>query len=127
MIRVYGVKERLGPIKARLSDIINECMVEALEFPPNKRAQRFFLMAADDFFYPEGRSPAYTVIEIHMMAGRSPEARKKLIHLLFERIEAGLGIGPVDVEVSITEGPACNFGFRGMTGDEAALDYRIDV
>ena len=26
-----------------------------------------------------------------------------------------------------SESPACNWGFRGMTGDEASLDYKIDV
>ena len=127
MIKIYGIQERLDPIKAKLSDVINQCMVDALSFPENKRAHRFFPMAKDDFYSPEGRSDAYTVIEITMMEGRSVEARKKLIHLLFERIEAELGIGPVDVEITIFESPACNFGFRGVTGDEAKLDYRVNV
>ncbi|MDP6037127.1 MAG: tautomerase family protein [Candidatus Latescibacteria bacterium] len=127
MIKIYGIQEQLDPIKAKLSDVINQCMVDALSFPENKRAHRFFPMAKDDFYSPEGRSDAYTVIEITMMEGRSVEARKKLIHLLFERIEAELGIGPVDVEITIFESPACNFGFRGVTGDEAKLDYRVNV
>ncbi len=84
-------------------------------------------MNAEDFYYPEGRSDAYTVIEISMMEGRSVEAKKRLIHLLFERIESGLDIAPVDVEVTISEAPACNWGFRGITGDEAQLDYKVDV
>ena len=127
MIRIYGIREKLDPIKAALSDIINECMVEALAFPEDKRAHRFFPMAAEDYYYPDGRTDAYLVIEVNMMAGRSEEARKKLIHLLFERIERKLEISPVDVEVMIFENPACNFGFRGMTGDEATLNYKIDV
>ena len=127
MIKIYGIKEQLNPIKAKFSDVINLCMVEALSFPENKRAHRFFPMAKEDFYFPEGRSDAYIVIEIAMMVGRSVEARKRLIHLLFERIEAELGIGPVDVEIIIFESPACNFGFRGMTGDEAQLDYKINV
>lgn len=127
MIRVYGIAEKLNPIKARLSDVINGCMVDALAFPENKRAHRFFPMAKEDFYYPEGRSNAYTVIEISMMAGRSEEARKRLIHLLFERIERDIGIPPNDVEITILESPPCNWGFRGMTGDEAKLNYRVDV
>jgi hypothetical protein len=35
MIRIYGLRENLDPIKGRLSDLINGCMVEALKFPPN--------------------------------------------------------------------------------------------
>ncbi len=127
MIRIYGIREKLDPIKAELSDVINECMVEALSYPENKRAHRFFPMDAKDYYYPEGRTDAYLVIEVNMMAGRSDQAKKKLIHLLFERIEKKLGVAPNDVEIMVMESPACNFGFRGMTGDEANLDYKIDV
>jgi phenylpyruvate tautomerase PptA (4-oxalocrotonate tautomerase family) len=127
MIRIYGIREQLNPIKAQLSDVINQCMVEALEYPENKRAHRFFPMDSEDFYTPEGRSDAYTVIEISMMSGRSVEARKQLIHLLFKRIESNLGISPIDVEITLFECPPENWGFRGMTGDEAKLDYRIDV
>ncbi len=127
MIRIYGIRENLDPLKAQLSDIINSCMVDALAFPEDKRAHRFFPMDAEDFYFPSGRTDAYLVIEVSMMAGRSEAARKKLIQLLFERIEKQAGIGPVDVEIMIFESPACNFGFRGMTGDEAVLNYKIDV
>lgn len=119
MIRIYGIKEKLNPIKAKLSDVINQCMVDALSFPDNKRAHRFISMSSEDFYYPEGRSDAYTVVEISMMEGRSVEAKKELIHLLFQRIESELGILPVDVEITITE--------RGVTGDEAKLNYKVNV
>lgn len=127
MIRVYGLRNHLDPIKAKLSDVINECMVDALSFPDDKRAHRFIPMDREDFFYPDGRTDAYTVIEISLMEGRSAEARKKLIRLLFDRMEEELGIAPVDVEITIFETPAVNWGFRGMSGDEAALNYRVDV
>ena len=127
MIRIYGLAERLNPVKRQLSDVINQCMVDALAFPSNKRAHRFFPMQREDFYFPEGRSDAYTVIEIAMMKGRSGEAKKNLIRLLFERMENVAGIAPVDVEISITDIPPAQWGFRGITGDEAALDYRIDV
>lgn len=127
MIRIYGIKESLNPLKAKLSDAINQSMVEALKFPENKRAHRFFPMDKEDYYYPESRSDSYIVIEIHMMEGRSEEARKLLIHTLFSKIEKYAGISPVDVEIMITEMPGCNFGFRGMTGDEAVLDYKVKV
>ncbi|MEW6750961.1 MAG: tautomerase family protein [Candidatus Latescibacterota bacterium] len=91
------------------------------------RAHRFFPMDRQDFWYAAGRSEAYTVIEIALMQGRSTEARKRLIHLLFERLESELGISPMDVEITITETPPGNWGFRGTTGDEAGLSYRLDV
>jgi phenylpyruvate tautomerase PptA (4-oxalocrotonate tautomerase family) len=127
MIHIYGIKERLNPIKARLSDIITQCMADALSFPENKRTHRFFPMEKEDFLYPDGRSDAYTVIEISMMEGRSVKAKTALIHLLFERIESVLGVLPVDIEITIFESPSCNWGFRGLTGDEAKLNYKVDV
>ena len=127
MIRIYGIKENLNPIKARLSDIINQCMVDALSFPDNKRAHRFIPLDSEDYYYPEGRTESYTVIEISLMSGRSVEAKKSLIHMLFKRIESNLGITPVDVEITISESPACNWGFRGITGDEAKLNYSVNV
>ena len=127
MIRVYGINEKLNPIKAKLSDVINQCMVDALSFPDNKRAHRFIPMKKEDYFYPDGRTEAYTVIEISMMEGRSIEAKKTLIHLLFERIESEIGVTPADVEITISESPACNWGFRGITGDEAKLNYKVNV
>lgn len=127
MIRIYGIEAQLNPIRAKLSDVINQSMAEALSFPANKRAHRFFPLNTADFYYPEGRTDAYTVIEITMMAGRSDQARKGLIKLLFERIESELAISPVDVEITIFEVPACNWGFRGMTGDEADLNYNVNV
>ncbi|MCG7981361.1 MAG: tautomerase family protein [Candidatus Thiodiazotropha lotti] len=127
MIRIYGIRENLDPIKSKLSDVINQCMVDILLFPENKRAHRFIPMEKEDYFYPEGRTDAYTVIEISMMEGRSVEAKKSLIHLLFERIDSLVGISPIDVEITISESPACNWGFRGITGDEAKLNYKVNV
>lgn len=127
MIRIYGIRSKLNRIRSKLSDVINQCMVDALSFPDNKRAHRFIPMERENYYYPEGRTDAYTVIEISIMEGRSVEAKKNLIHLLFERIESEIGIEPVDVEITISESPACNWGFRGITGDEAKLNYKVSV
>jgi len=126
MIRIYGIKEQLNPIKAKLSDQINLAMVEALQYPSDKRAHRFFPMDSEDFYSPDGRSPAYIVIEINLIEGRTVEAKKKLIHLLFKKAQE-IGIEPIDLEITLTEQPAHNWGFRGVTGDEAQLNYKIEV
>jgi hypothetical protein len=55
-IKIYGIAEHLNPIKARLSDVIHACVVEALQFPPDKRAHRFFPLDPSDFYYPDGRT-----------------------------------------------------------------------
>jgi phenylpyruvate tautomerase PptA (4-oxalocrotonate tautomerase family) len=126
-IKVYGLREKLNPIKAQLSSVIHACVVDALQLPEDKRAHRFFPLAHDDFFLPGGRTDAYTIIEIAMIAGRSVETKKKLILLLFERIASSLGISPIDLEVAISEAPKCNWGFRGKTGDEVELTYSVEV
>ena len=128
MIVIYGIKEHLNPVEARLSDVIHGCMRSILGMPEDKRAHRFIPLNAEDFFYPGGRSPAYTVIEINMMQGRTPDTQKALIKELFGRLESEIGISPVDVEVTIKEQPAHCWGFRGMTGDEARdLKYLVNV
>jgi phenylpyruvate tautomerase PptA (4-oxalocrotonate tautomerase family) len=127
LIVVYGIRERLAPIRQRLSDAIHECMKQVLGMPEDKRAHRFIGLASEDFFFPGGRSDAYTVIEINMMQGRAEATKKALIRKLFAVLEADVGLSPVDVEITIHEQPPHCWGFRGMTGDEAKLNYRIDV
>lgn len=126
-IKIYGIKEHLGPIRGRLSETIHQCVVEALKFPLDKRAHRFFLMDKEDMLYPAGRTDAYTIIEITMIEGRTVETKKKLIRLLFDRIRDEVGISHQDVEICIQESPASNWGFRGKTGDEVSLNYKIEV
>ena len=128
MIVIYGIKEHLNPIKAQLSDVIHGCIQSVLGLPEDKRAQRFIPLDADDFYYPAGRSAAYTVIEINMMQGRTVASQKALINALFQQIELQVGILPIDIEITIKEQPAHCWGFRGMTGDEARdLKYNVNV
>ncbi|MFT0139553.1 tautomerase family protein [Alcanivoracaceae bacterium MT1] len=128
MIVVYGIKERLNPIKSQLSDVIHDCMQSVLGMPEDKRAHRFVPLERDDFYYPGGRSDAYTVIEINMMAGRKPETQKALIKAIFRELESQLSLPPVDVEITLKEQQPYQWGFRGMTGDEAKdLKYNVNV
>lgn len=126
-IKIYGLRETLTPIKARLSDVIHACVVEALKFPPDKRAHRFIPLEREDFYTPAGRTDQYIIIEIMMIEGRTVETKKQLIRLLFERINGELGISLQDIEIAIMEAPKHNWGFRGKTGDEVEINYKIEV
>ncbi len=126
-IKIYGLAVHLNSVKAQLSDVIHACVVEALQYPADKRAHRFFPLDPMNFFAPSGRTEKYTILEISMMEGRSVEAKKKLIRLLFDRVNTELGITPQDLEMTIFETPKHNWGFRGLHGDEAQLDYKIEV
>lgn len=128
MIVVYGIKEQLNPIKAKLSDVMHGCMQSVLGMPEDKRAHRFIPLDKEDFYYPGGRSDAYTVIEINMMSGRKPDTQKALIKALFKELEAQLSLSPIDVEITIKEQAPYQWGFRGITGDEVNdLKYKVNV
>ncbi|WP_444912531.1 tautomerase family protein [Microbulbifer sp. PAAF003] len=128
MIVVYGIKENLNPIKAKLSNVIHGCMRSVLGMPEDKRAHRFVPLEKEDFYYPGGRTDAYTVIEINMMAGRKPETQRSLIKPLFQGLESQLSLAPADVEITIKEQAPYQWGFRGITGDEANdLKYKVNV
>ncbi|MDD1428462.1 tautomerase family protein [Dolichospermum sp. ST_sed9] len=125
-VKIYGIKDYLNPIKQQLSDAIHSCVVEALQYPLDKRFHRFFPLDKSDFYYSSERSSRYTIIEFSMLEGRSVEAKKKLIRLLFERLQP-LGISSQDLEITIFETPKHNWGFRGLPGDEHELNYKVDV
>jgi phenylpyruvate tautomerase PptA (4-oxalocrotonate tautomerase family) len=126
-IKIYGTRDHLDRIKGELSDVIHACVVDALSYPRDKRAHRFFSMDASDFYYPAGRTDRYTIIEVSMFAGRSIEAKKRLIGLLFERICKQFDMSPQDVEITIFETPRHNWGIRGVPGDELELNYCVNV
>ncbi|HMJ15086.1 MAG TPA: tautomerase family protein [Polyangiaceae bacterium] len=126
-IKIYGLRSQLDPIKRELSEVIHGCVVEALQYPRDKRAHRFFPLDEGDFFYPAGRSNRYTILEISMFEGRTVAAKKALMKLLFERVAAVFGIAANDLEITISETPKHDWGFRGLPGDEHRLDYKIEV
>ena len=126
-IKIYGLKAHLEQHRQRLSDAIHAAVVEALQLPPEKRFHRFLALESADFIYPDDRSEQYTIIEISMFEGRSDKAKKQLIRLLFRHLEAGVGIAPQDVEITIFETPRHNWGIRGQPADELGLNYRVEV
>jgi phenylpyruvate tautomerase PptA (4-oxalocrotonate tautomerase family) len=126
-VKIYGLRSSLTPVIREVSDVIHSCVVDALHYPRDKRAHRFFPLEPAEFFYPPGRTERYTIIEISMFEGRTVDTKKALIRLLFERFAAVLGIGPQDVEITIFETPMHNWGFRGLPGDEHALNYKVNV
>lgn len=85
------------------------------------------LLDSENFIFPSDRTKDYTIIEISMFVGRSPETKKNLIHALYQRIAETTGIRAQDLEITIFETPRCNWGIRGIGGDELGLDYQVDV
>ena len=126
-VKIFGLRSHLGPIIPAVSQVVHSCVMEALEYPEDKRAHRFIQLDAEEFFYPAGRTDKYTIVEFSMFEGRSVEAKKMLIRLMFERFNSRLGISPTDLEMTIFETPRHNWGFRGLPGDEHTLNYKVEV
>jgi len=126
-VKIYGLREKLNPVKKRLSDVIHSCVMDALGLPQDKRFHRFFPMERADFFFPPDRTENYTIIEFSMFEGRSVESKKMLIKLLFERISRELGISKTDLEITMFETPRHNWGIRGLPGGELELSYKVEV
>ena len=126
-VKLFGLRDQLYPIRQPLSDLVHQCIVEILQLPVDKRAHRFFYFDEGDFLTPDTASERYIILELLMLEGRTTETKKKLIHLLFERLTSELSLKPTDIEICILDNPACNWGFRGMTGDELKLPYTVRV
>jgi phenylpyruvate tautomerase PptA (4-oxalocrotonate tautomerase family) len=126
-IKIYGERTHLSRVRAALSDAIHSCVEDVLGLPASKRAHRFIGLDPEDFIRPPDRSAAYTIVEISMFAGRSADAKRRLLELLMTRVVEQVGIPAIDLEITIFETPPANWGIRGQTGDRLALPYRVEV
>ncbi len=124
---VYGRRESLDQRRSALSEAIHAAIASALEYPPEKKFQRFIALDESDFIYPADRGAGYTIIEISMFEGRTEAAKRALIVELFTRVEAQAGISPHSLEITITETPEVNWGIRGQNAADLALGYRVEV
>ena len=66
---VYGRRESLDRRRGALSEAIHAAIMSALEYPPEKKFQRFIALEECDFIYPADRGADYTIIEISMFEG----------------------------------------------------------
>lgn len=126
-VKIYGIKTSLDVKKKNLSKAIHESLMEAFGLPENKRFHRYIPLNEGDFFYPSDRSQQYTIIELSIFEGRSLEAKKELINLMFSKVKQYTDIDSQDVEITIFETPMSNWGIRGVPGDELALNYKVKV
>ena len=124
---VYGRRQSLDQHRNALSEAIHAAIMSALDYPPEKKFQRFIALDEPDFIYPTDRGADYTIIEISMFEGRTDAAKRTLIAELFTRVEAQAGISPHSLEITITETPKLNWGIRGQNAADLTLNYRVEV
>jgi hypothetical protein len=58
---------------------------------------------------------------------QSQHSRYYPLNLLFERTQAELSLAASDLDITITETPKHNWGFRGQPGDEISLNYKVNI
>ncbi len=126
-VTVYSRKAHLDAVKDAVSDAIQNCLVDAYGLPEDKRFHRFIGLGDDDMRHPEDRTEKYMIIEISGFEGRSIEAKKKLIRLLFERVTKAAGASSNALEITLFETPKHNWGSRGVPGDELPINYKVEV
>ncbi len=126
-IKIYALRTTLDRVKVTLSNAIQQAIVESLNYPIEKKFQRFIALEQDDFIYPADRSENYLIIEISMFEGRSIAAKKQLIACLFSNIQQQCAISVQDIEITIFETPKCNWGIRGQNAEDLQLNYQVNV
>ena len=126
-IKIFGLDSTIEKHRTEISDIIHSCVVSEFKFPADKRFHRFFPMSRENFIVSDSKSKNYIIIEISIFEGRGVETKKNFIKSLFREFKEKLGFDYGDIEITIFETPKCNWGFRGSTGDEAELNYKVEV
>jgi len=126
-IKIFGNNATIRAKRDAISTAIHASVMEALSYPPDKKFHRFIGLEPDNFIYPDDRSDQYIIIEISMFEGRSVEAKKQLIRLLFDNLGEQADISKQDIEITIFETPKENWGIRGVPGDELALNYKVEI
>ena len=66
---VYGRRQSLDQRRSALSEAIHAAIVSALDYPAEKRFQRFIPLDEAGFIYPADRGADYTFIEISCSRG----------------------------------------------------------
>lgn len=125
-IKIYGLQSTLDGRRAAVSDAIHGALIEHPSLPVEKRFQRFLATETEDFLFPEGRGESSLILEISMFEGRAIDTKKALIRGLFARLGAPI-IAEQDVQITIFETPRCNWGIRGLSGDEIGPSYAVKV
>ncbi len=124
-VKLYGRRDVWGARRTEVSDAVHAALVGAWGLPADKRFHRFVMLDPEDLVAP--RSDAYLVVEIVCFTGRTRRARRALIAAMYDDVAPALGLPADDLEVVIIESPSENWGIRGVSGDELALSYRVDV
>jgi phenylpyruvate tautomerase PptA (4-oxalocrotonate tautomerase family) len=130
LARIEVLRGRSSDHKRELLSSLHDAIVCALKVPPGDPAVRVVEHDPESFLLPTSPSAVselYTLIEITMFAGRSPNAKRALYQQIVDRLGA-LGIPPADIVIVITESPLENWGLQGgVAASELELGFTVEV
>jgi phenylpyruvate tautomerase PptA (4-oxalocrotonate tautomerase family) len=127
LVTVSARKGRTQKEKNALLDAIHEALVEAFRVPVCDRKQRYCEFDEADFEIQPGRTPQFTIVELTVFPGRSPEAKRALYQAIVRRF-GDQGIDPMDVLIVLYEPPIENWGIRGgVPASDVDLGFKVDV
>ncbi len=124
---VSVVKGRSSEQKQALLEAIQGAIASSLKLPPADRYIRLAEHARDEWLLPPDKSDAFTLIEIALFEGRTPETKGALYQAIVEAVDK-VGVAKTDVFIRLIEQPRVNFGIRGgQRADLLDLGYKVSV
>lgn len=124
---VSVVKGRSGEQKRTLLEAIQTAIATTLKLNPSDRYIRLAEHSSDEWLLPPDKTDAFTLVEIALFEGRTPETKGAIYQAIVEAVEK-LGVAKTDVFIRLIEQPRVNFGIRGgQRADLLDLGYKVDV
>lgn len=118
---------RTSAEKLALMEAVQGAIAATLKLPPHDRNLRLCAHGPDEWLLPEGVSDRYTLVEIALFEGRTPETKGLLYAAIVEAL-AGVGVPKGEVFLRIIEQPRENFGIRGgQRADLVLLGYEVKL
>ena len=109
LVKVEILKGKSTDYKQAILDGIHSALTETFQVPPNKRNQRLYELDKEDFQFPSDKSDQYTLIQLTVITGRSPETKEKLYRKIVTNLKASPRIEEHDITIAVYELPPENW------------------
>jgi len=118
LARIEIIKGQSQEYKSTLLKSVHDGLVNALSMKEGNCSQRLYELDEFNFVRTPGKTEKFTLIELTIFSGRSPEVKKEVIVEITRLLGERLQIAPYDVVVVIKDQPRENWGFRGIQASE---------
>lgn len=124
--RIHTRRGWIGDRRTALLEAVQRALVTGLRIPPRDRCVMLAEQDAGDMLVPPEAGELFTVVEVTLISGRSPEAKRRLYAAVVAEL-AGFGLAASDVRVILVESPAENWSVGGRPASEIDLGFKVDV